>query len=83
MEALVEKYEPSLANPAKVGFVVLKSGLKIPADLVILGAGVIPKTDFLVGSGITLDKDFGISVTAQMNVPGFQGVYCIGRGVLN
>jgi len=31
--------------------VILKSGIKIPCDLVVLGAGVIPATDFIKPSG--------------------------------
>jgi NAD(P)H-nitrite reductase large subunit len=57
----------------------LKSGKKIPCDFVILGAGVVPKTDFLNQSGIPLDKDGGISVNASMQVPGASGVYAIGE----
>jgi NADPH-dependent 2,4-dienoyl-CoA reductase/sulfur reductase-like enzyme len=62
----------------EVGYVVLKSGEKIECDLVILGAGVVPKTDYLKSSGITLDKDGGISVDAHMAVPGVENVFAIG-----
>ena len=78
MEQFVEKYTPSSSNPNQVGAVVLKSGKSIVADFVILGAGVIPKTDFLKSSGIPLDKDQGISVTASMEVPNFKDVYAVG-----
>ncbi|KAI8913491.1 hypothetical protein EDD86DRAFT_231820 [Gorgonomyces haynaldii] len=77
MEAVTERYEPSDEDPSSVGYVVLKSGTKIPCDFVILGAGVIPKTDFLKSSGIPIDKDQGVSVDEhlQTNIP---DVYCIG-----
>ncbi|KAJ3359632.1 hypothetical protein HDU91_004863 [Kappamyces sp. JEL0680] len=78
MKQFVEKYDPAPSDPSRVGAVVLKSGKSIPADFVILGAGVIPKTDFLKSSGIPIDKDQGISVTASMEVPNFEGVYAIG-----
>ncbi|KAL2913102.1 Apoptosis-inducing factor 1 [Polyrhizophydium stewartii] len=78
LEALVDHYLPSASNPKQVGFVVLKSGKKIPADVVILGAGVFPQTTYLKDSGITLDRDGGITVTAGMQVPGAEDVYAVG-----
>jgi NAD(P)H-nitrite reductase large subunit len=78
MEQFVEKYVPSDADKSKVGFVVLKSGKKIAADFVILGAGVVPKTDYLKTSGIPLDKDGGITVNGSMQVSGVQDVFAIG-----
>ncbi|KAJ3269670.1 hypothetical protein HDV01_001142 [Terramyces sp. JEL0728] len=79
MEKFVEKYGPSATDPKKVGSVVLKGGHSIPADFVILGAGVIPKTDYLKSSGITLDKDGGISVLGSMEVPNAADVYAVGK----
>jgi NAD(P)H-nitrite reductase large subunit len=40
--------------------VVLDDGTKIPADLLLLGAGVFPSTKFLQGSGIDMDNWGGI-----------------------
>lgn len=39
----------------KVKSVVLRDGRELPADLVIIGKGVTPKTSFLEGSGIAMD----------------------------
>jgi NADPH-dependent 2,4-dienoyl-CoA reductase/sulfur reductase-like enzyme len=78
MEKFVERYEPSSANPAQVGAVVLKGGESIPCDFVILGAGVIPQTTYLKDSGITIDRDGGISVNGSMVVPGVENVYAVG-----
>ncbi|KAH6564162.1 hypothetical protein BASA50_006853 [Batrachochytrium salamandrivorans] len=78
LEALVDHYEPSTVDPERVGFVVLKSGKKIPADIVILGAGVFPQTTYLKNSGITLDRDGGITVSAGMQVPNVDDVYAVG-----
>ncbi|KAJ3312606.1 hypothetical protein HDV04_002923 [Boothiomyces sp. JEL0838] len=78
MEKFVEKYGPSESDPKKVGSVILKGGESIPADFVILGAGVIPKTDYLKSSGIALDKDGGISVSGSMEVPNVTDVYAVG-----
>ena len=56
----------------------MKSGEKIPADFVIIGAGVSPKTDYLKESGIQLDRDGGITVAPTMKIPDLDNVYAIG-----
>jgi NADPH-dependent 2,4-dienoyl-CoA reductase/sulfur reductase-like enzyme len=76
MEQFVEKYVAK--EGGEVGGVVLRDGRRIDADFVILGAGVIPSTGFLKGSGIEVDKDCGITVSASMEVPGHEDVYAIG-----
>jgi NADPH-dependent 2,4-dienoyl-CoA reductase/sulfur reductase-like enzyme len=78
MEKFVERYEPSSSDRARVGAVVLKGGESIPCDFVILGAGVIPQTTYLKDSGITIDRDGGISVNGSMVVPGVENVYAVG-----
>ncbi|KAJ3415473.1 hypothetical protein HDV05_004915 [Chytridiales sp. JEL 0842] len=78
MQTLADRFEASAKNKDKVGAVVFKSGEKVAADVVIIGAGVIPKTDYLKGSGITLDRDQGITVDATMQVPNVEGVFAIG-----
>lgn len=82
METFVEKYESAANEPTRIGFVVLKGGEKLPADIVILGAGVIPKTDFLASSGFTIDKDGGVSVDEFMGIPGQKNIYAVGSQAL-
>ncbi|XP_066492559.1 apoptosis-inducing factor 3-like [Tiliqua scincoides] len=55
----------------KVTQVVLSSGDKIPADVVVVGIGVIPNSSFLQGSPIALDEKGAILVDLFMrtNVP--------------
>jgi apoptosis-inducing factor 3 len=77
MEQFVERYVAKDGGDC-VGGVVLKNGRRIDADFVILGAGVIPATGFLKGSGIEVDKDQGVSVTGSMQVPGQEDIYAIG-----
>lgn len=47
-----------------VAEVVLHSGERLPADLVVAGHGVAPATGFL--EGVALDKDGGITVDVQL-----------------
>ncbi|KAJ5852866.1 hypothetical protein N7534_005409 [Penicillium rubens] len=71
------------ANPSDsqtVGAVHLKDGTTLPADIVILGVGVRPATDFLRDNkSVTLEKDGSIKTTSHFLVPGLQdSVFAIG-----
>ena len=80
LNAGVEKATPSSSNPGSVGAVHLQDGTVLPADLVILGVGVRPATDFLKdNSSISLEKDGSIATDANFAVPGLDGsVFAIG-----
>jgi apoptosis-inducing factor 3 len=54
--------------------VVLEDGSRLPADLVIVGTGVRPVTDFV--EGVQRDKDGGLHVDASMRVA--ENVYAAG-----
>lgn len=79
MSAGVDKAEPSSSDPAKVGAVYLKDGTKIDADLVILGVGVAPATEFLQNNKvIRLEKDGSIQTDDNFLVTGLKDAYAIG-----
>ncbi|XP_010222353.1 PREDICTED: apoptosis-inducing factor 3-like [Tinamus guttatus] len=61
----------------KVTEVVLQSGIKIPADVVVVGTGVSPNSEFLKGTPIARDKSGAILVDLRMqtNIP---NVYAAG-----
>uniref|UniRef100_UPI0037E70CDB apoptosis-inducing factor 3 n=1 Tax=Semicossyphus pulcher TaxID=241346 RepID=UPI0037E70CDB len=61
----------------KVKEVVLKSGKVIPADVLIVGIGIKPNSEFLHGSKIQMDSKSFVTVDQFMrtNVP---GVFCGG-----
>ncbi|KAM7398195.1 hypothetical protein PAMA_006206 [Pampus argenteus] len=61
----------------KVKEVVLKSGKVIPADVLIVGVGILPNSEFLQGSKIQMDSKKFVTVDKYMrtNVP---GVFCGG-----
>lgn len=65
------------ADGCSVGEVVLKSGTRLPADLVILGLGVRPETQLAKAAGITLGPRNGILVdeTLRTNDP---AIFAIG-----
>ena len=83
MNALVESAEPSASDPSHVGSIKLKGGNSIPADVVIMGVGVGPATEFLRESpGFKLEKDGSLSVDKHMRVDGVEDVYATGMVLL-
>jgi NADPH-dependent 2,4-dienoyl-CoA reductase/sulfur reductase-like enzyme len=79
MEAGVEKATPKASNPKAVGAVHLKDGTELEADLVILGVGVAPATEFLKGNkAVELQKDGSLKTNEQFEVQGLKDVFAIG-----
>lgn len=79
MEAGVEKATPSSSNPQNVGAVHLKGGTELEADLVILGVGVAPATEYLKNSpSVQLEKDGSLKTNELFEVTGLESVYAIG-----
>ncbi|KIV82534.1 hypothetical protein PV11_04636 [Exophiala sideris] len=64
---------------SSVGAVKLKDGTELEADLVILGIGVRPATDYLQDNAkIKLEEDGSVSVDENFAVKGLTDVYAIG-----
>ncbi|OAQ96491.1 hypothetical protein LLEC1_05902 [Akanthomyces lecanii] len=79
MDASVDKAEPSGSDPSNVGAVYLKDGTKIEADLVILGVGVSPATEYLRdNSVIRLEEDGSLKTDDNFLIQGLKDVYAIG-----
>ena len=64
-----------LEGDGKVERVVLADGTVLDADLVVVGVGIIPNTDWLVGSGLQLDNGVVCDEHLWTGVP---GVYAAG-----
>jgi len=62
----------------KVTGVSLDDGTTVPADLVVVGTGVAPCTEWLAGSGVTLHERDGGIVCDQTLYTGLPGVYAAG-----
>ncbi|KAI0346178.1 hypothetical protein BDW22DRAFT_1352201 [Trametopsis cervina] len=85
MQSSVGKLLPSASSASTVGAVIVKpqSGeeITLPADLVIMGVGVAPATEFLKASkGFEdiVDKTGAVQVDEFLRVKGLEGVYAIG-----
>jgi 3-phenylpropionate/trans-cinnamate dioxygenase ferredoxin reductase subunit len=63
VELLLEHEVASFAGDGTLASVETKSGLRLDADLAVVGVGVIPNVDFLEGSGIAVDN--GIVVDSR------------------
>ena len=59
-----------------VSGVTLDDGTALDADLVVLAIGVTPATEHI--GGLSLDDDGGVTVGADLSVPGLPGVFVAG-----
>ena len=65
----------SFEGNGRVEAVTTKNGRRVEAQLVVVGVGVDPVTDFLEGSGIELENGIVVNERFETNVP---GVYAVG-----
>ncbi|MDI3409465.1 NAD(P)/FAD-dependent oxidoreductase [Streptomyces cavernicola] len=59
----------SVGVPARVQAVQLADGRSIPADIVVVGIGASPHTDWLLGSGVELDDGVRCWSDGTTNIP--------------
>src|SRR5579859_4792695 len=57
------------------GRVALDDGSGVPADFLVVGVGVRPRTDLASAAGVTLDRGVVVDARLQTSVP---GVYAVG-----
>jgi NADPH-dependent 2,4-dienoyl-CoA reductase/sulfur reductase-like enzyme len=65
-------------SDGRVTGVTLDDGETVPADLVVVGAGVIPSTGWLAGSGVQLHERDGGIIGDETLSTGLPGVYAAG-----
>jgi NADPH-dependent 2,4-dienoyl-CoA reductase/sulfur reductase-like enzyme len=76
MEAEIKSLNAKDGGSA-VGSLSMKDKPDLPANLVIMGTGVAPATEFLKDT-FTLEKDGGIKVDEYLRVEGQKNVYAVG-----
>jgi 3-phenylpropionate/trans-cinnamate dioxygenase ferredoxin reductase subunit len=65
-----EETVAALRGGGRVEEVVTSSGRRIPCDLVVVGIGVEPATEWLTGSGVQCDGGVLVDEFCRTNVPG-------------
>jgi NADPH-dependent 2,4-dienoyl-CoA reductase/sulfur reductase-like enzyme len=65
----------AFGGDGKLEYVGTDSGLVVEADLAVVGAGVVPNTEFLADSGLALENGVVVDERFETNVP---GVYAAG-----
>ncbi|HEX3956325.1 MAG TPA: FAD-dependent oxidoreductase [Trebonia sp.] len=63
-----------IAGAGRAEAVVLADGRRLPADVVVLGLGVLPAVDWLAGSGIALANGIICDRYGRTNLPGVHAV---------
>lgn len=79
MSAGVDRASPSASDSSNVGSIVLKDGTTLAADIVILGVGVAPATEYLKNNSVVrLESDGSLKTDESFSVVGLKDVYAIG-----
>jgi NADPH-dependent 2,4-dienoyl-CoA reductase/sulfur reductase-like enzyme len=75
VNVLVEEEVARFDGAVRLSSVATRSGLRIPADLAVVGVGVAPATEFLAGSGIHVDNGILVNDRFEASAP---NVYAVG-----
>ncbi|HMM40931.1 MAG TPA: FAD-dependent oxidoreductase [Thermomicrobiales bacterium] len=69
VEVLSGEMVAGFEGNGRVQQVVTKSGRAVPCDMVVVGIGVTPNTDWLAGSGIEIDNGILVDEYCRTSVP--------------
>ena len=75
VDLLLEQEVAGFGGEERLNYVEAKSGTCVEAELAVVGIGVVPNTDFLAGSGLTLDNGVVVNERFETKAP---GVYAAG-----
>jgi NADPH-dependent 2,4-dienoyl-CoA reductase/sulfur reductase-like enzyme len=75
IEVLLEQAVGAFGGDGRLRYVETRSGVRLEADVAVLGVGVVPNVEFLVSSGIALDNGVVVNERFETNAP---GVYAVG-----
>jgi 3-phenylpropionate/trans-cinnamate dioxygenase ferredoxin reductase component len=69
VDLLLEQEVASFGGDGSLTHVQTKSGLRIGADIAVVGVGVTPNVDFLAGSGLALDNGVVVDARFEASAP--------------
>jgi NADPH-dependent 2,4-dienoyl-CoA reductase/sulfur reductase-like enzyme len=69
VDLLLEQEVAGFGGEDRLGYVETKSRLCVEADLAVVGIGVVPNTDFLAGSGLTLEDGVVVNQRFETEAP--------------
>ena len=75
VDLLLESEVASFGGDGALTHVDTRSGIRISADLAVVGIGVVPNVDFLKGSGMAVDNGVVVNARFEASAP---GVYAAG-----
>jgi NADPH-dependent 2,4-dienoyl-CoA reductase/sulfur reductase-like enzyme len=75
VEVLLEQAVAAFGGDERLAYVESHRGVRLEADIAVLGVGVVPNVDFLISSGLALDNGVVVNERFETNAP---GVYAVG-----
>jgi NADPH-dependent 2,4-dienoyl-CoA reductase/sulfur reductase-like enzyme len=72
---LLEQEVAGFGGADRLEYVEARSGVRVAADIAVVGVGVLPNVDFLDGSGLALDNGVVVDQRFQSSAP---GIYAAG-----
>jgi 3-phenylpropionate/trans-cinnamate dioxygenase ferredoxin reductase component len=75
VDLLLEHQVAGFGGDGALEHVETKNGLRIAADLAVVGVGVVPNVDVLAGSGVDLDNGVLVDARFETSAP---GIYAVG-----
>jgi NTE family protein len=75
VDLLLEQEVAAFGGVGRLGHVETASGIRVQADLAVLGVGVVPNIELLAGSGLALGNGVVVNERFETGAP---GVYAVG-----
>ena len=75
VDLALEQEVAAFAGDGRLAHVETKGGVRIDADLAVVGVGVVPNVELLAGSGLALDNGVVVNSRFETSAP---GVYAVG-----
>jgi NADPH-dependent 2,4-dienoyl-CoA reductase/sulfur reductase-like enzyme len=75
VDLLLEQAVAAFGGDGRLAYVETNSGVRLEADLAVMGVGVVPNVDFLAPSGLALENGLVVNERFETNA---RGVYAVG-----